>query len=501
MAGYSDTSLRLKIRNEEFQSAPLKHFQNASDQYSISLRKAKRQKSHNKKRQIHSSSDLSILPLSIQTLLLEPLPRSTIFASIFSLPSPPYTQQEILRGLQQILSPKLRKEAGNEINSELVACLIQSLEHSSVEDCKIKLEILINCYYLYSSSIQNSLNNKSIEVFYNLLNGKNEEIVRNTVWLITNMVANDMKLKECLGKKGFGMLLVEIFSKLNEEKSISVLLWAMKIFFKEFSQFKGNWVLKLIQRIKHTLRYCQEKSLKIAISILYYIGNKNSEFVDCFLNFGIVSELFQYLKSDNINLTSSILNLLNLISSSENEYHTQVLLDLNILSELSVLSASEHPTIRKLAFFGYSNIAAGTRPQRKLLINDYSFMIIFNGLLDPEYEVISEALACVTNIATIINDSEFEQLLELGVFSKVEKLIKYNSDVFNYFGREILAVVDKLLRKANSAQMNVVMQTGLEAAIDTLILNENCSELAMRLIDLHFKDKKTEFFNVKTFEF
>ena len=336
---------------------------------------------------------------------------------------------------------------------------------------------------------------------YKFLNGKNEELATRTVWVITNIVGNDKRLKESLGEKGFGMVLVRLFNEFTEQKSISILLWAIKTFFKEFSQFSGNWVIGFIKKIKHVIRFYEEKTVKIAANILYYIADKNNEFIDCYFSFGIVSELFNHLKSESPYLIYPVLNLLSLISSSENEDHTQRLLDLNILSELSILSASEDLKIRKLAFFGYSNIAAGSKVQRKTLIEDFSFIKILDGLNDPEYEVQNEAVVCLSNLAALINESEFEQLYQLGVFNKLEKLIKSCSIVFDLFGTELLNFIDKLLRKATRSQMIELSETGLQDCIDSLILNENCSELAERVLKTHFSGNKVDLFTPKTFHF
>ena len=501
MAGYSEITQRLLTRNQDFQSTGFKYSQHVSSQYSLNLRKAKRHSSHNKKRQIQSSLISSSLPSQIQSLLYSSLSRSELFTSIFLLQSPPITQQELLQGLQLALAPKLSKDLGPEIQPELISRLIDLLDYSPEENCKLILDILINLYYYYSITIESSLNIKTIQVLYKFLNGKNEELASKTVWVITNIVGNDRRLKESLGEKGFGMVLVRLFNEFVEEKSISILLWAIKIFFKDFPRFSGNWVVGFIKKIKHVIRYYEEKTVKIAANILYFIADKNNEFIDCYFSFGIVSELFNHLKSESPYLIYPILNLLNLISSSENEDHTQRLLDLNILSELSILSASEDLKIRKLSFFGYSNIAAGTKAQRRLLIEDFSFIKIFDGLNDPEYEVINEAVICLSNLAALINESELEQLYQLGVFNKLEKLIKSHSVVFDLFGTELLSFIDKLLRYATRSQMTELSQTGLQDCIDSLVLNENCSELAQKVLKNHFSENKVDLFTPNTFHF
>ena len=106
------------------------------------------------KASIQSKVIPSSLPIEIQSLLSSSLPRSAIFTSIFVLPRPPIAQKELLKGLQLALSPKLSKDLGPKIQPELISRLIDLLDYSPEEQCKLILDIFINLHYHYSINIE-----------------------------------------------------------------------------------------------------------------------------------------------------------------------------------------------------------------------------------------------------------------------------------------------------------------------------------------------------------
>lgn len=500
MAGYCDTQQRLNTRNKDFQSNSLNSYLQSSQDFAVTLRKSKRQSIQTQKRLKSSSSSLDPIPNDqINFYLSHSLSRSEAFSSIIDLIGSNTETKLILLGLKNSLHQKYNNIPGEDIRPEHINRLISLLDDSETEFSEIILEILINLSYYFEHSMNQCLNKRAIPVFSKFFNSENEDLCTDMIWFITNASRSNYQLKNSLLTGGFVESLIKILKNLKKESSVNIVVWSLSLMIKDYDQISENEGLGLANHLKHLLRYEDEEIKRFSLIILFYLGYHDTRYLEFYYSYGMLNEIFNLLKSDNSKIVLNALKIFNLVIWKDSGTHTQQLIDLGLLNKLSKLSANSNYSIRKEAYFCYSNLASSTHSHRRLIIKDYFFTSLLNGLVDENLEVREEACNLISNISQSCIQTDFSLLFNQGFFSKIVEIFKLNDNIIGNIGKDLLVSIGKIIKHASCDELAELRTNGFQDLIILLSSVDETEDVAGEILENYFSYKEVPIMETQKF--
>ena len=221
-----------------------------------------------------------------------------------------------------------------------------------------------------------------------------------------------------------------------------------------------------------------------SIIILSFIVENSDSYIKILMNNGVLEKIIKYLNSKDSKIVFLALKLVGRIFSSDDHNDTQLLLNFNIISELSAHIYDFDPRIRKEIYFCFSNLAAGTKSQRKELISSFVFIKMFNGLTDSEFSVKKEAGLVFYNLSGACESDEVLEIVSLGFFKKLSDVFKTETEVQLLL--VLLRVFENFLGKGGEKALEEAENTKCINNFETLLINSKLAENVENIAKKYF---------------
>ena len=289
---------------------------------------------------------------------------------------------------------------------------------------------------------------------------------------------------------GFLESLIKILKTFKKESSFNIVVWSISLMIKDYDHISEDEGLGLASHLKHLLRYKDEDIKRFSLIILFYLGYRDSRYLEVYFSYGMLNEIFNLLKSDNSKVVLNALKIFNLVIWKDEGKHTQQLIDLGLLNKLSKLSVDFNDSIRKEVYFCYSNIASSTHSHRRLIIQDYFFTSLLNGLVDENIEVRGEACNLISNISQSCIQTDFSLLLQQGFFSKIVEIFKVNDSIIGNIGKDLLASIGRIIKHATCDELAELRNNGFQDLIILLSSVDETEDIAGEILENYFSYKE-----------
>ncbi len=328
----------------------------------------------------------------------------------------------------------------------------------------------------------------------NIEEGKNQ-----ATWLVGNLAIDCAKIRDALIKeKAFEKLITNLAST-NNKQLIKNSVWAISNFFRVKPSPPFEVVKKCINMIARVmLNFPKDKEfLNNACFTLFYMTDHYKETIKELLEIEIIPKIIQNLDIDDKEIQINCLRIVGNIASG-NANQTQSLLDWNLLNYLKKTISNPDKQIRKESAWIISNIAAGTQKQIETLISQDFLPILEKSIKEDENEIKKECIWAVCNLTSVENPDFIKRILEQGILDIICNCLKmddakYLAVCLEAFGN-LLAFGKKSFPDGPNPIVNQVEKMGMFDILEKLQLHpvEVVYEKTLKILETYFDTQNVE---------
>ncbi|OMJ80948.1 hypothetical protein SteCoe_18713 [Stentor coeruleus] len=508
MAGVTDTSKRISLRNQSFMDTG-PNTTTKSNKFAVQLRKDKRMSLLTKKRQKflspkdnsngHFPNELfDIFPI----LSSSPNITST-FITLFDfiiIPQDNNILLLILKGINALLISENRDSIHFSLTQEHINALITLMDNTDENFIEISIDIGTNLIWLSNSYAEIFVRMGCWQCIYRNTIAKAEKVRLSSLWLLANLSGSSQDLRKRLINYGSFDFLIEFLNLQNpSQKIVDAALWAMSNLSKNINTLDEDKFEALITLLKKYHRTQKKFTIKSSLLIIYNLIYKNDIFIKAFLKSGIIPEILPHTKSNDSKTIYYCLKIFNIIISSNDNNNTQVLMNLNIIEILRELIDHHNDYIREEVYFCFSNIVAGTETQRQVFIQDFSLTKSLKGFIDCKVEVQNETSHLFLNLSKLCTSDDVEMFYHMGILTRMSEEIK--NEHCDAFFNTILEAIYNFLMKISERLMEKIYEENFFGPIEEMMINNRTADKALRILQKFLPDKFISIDQPEYFEF
>lgn len=506
MAGFTDTSKRIAIRNENFMDTG-SSASKVSNKFAVQLRKGKRMNLINKKRYVSLEQNMNFPVDLFKTYpaLVHCQTTSSTFASLCNIllsriQNQDNTLPQLLVGIQSLLISESHSLLHINLSQDHIKTFISLLSNSSEIISQMSYDIIINILYLQDIYSETFINLGCLKCIFHTAKTGSDNMKVCSLWLLANLAGSSQLLRTKLINYGCLDFLIQYAYMENLKASVmDTAFWALCNFSKDLKGLKDDFVDKIMFILKNYLKK-QDKSLKNTVLLILYNLIYNDEGV---IKNAMKTEILQYLVAyaqdgDDKSAYLSLKILANILSSDDSS-NTDKLMDLNIIRVLSELMYHKNSKIRVEVYICLANIAAGTKPQRQTFLQDFALTKSPNGLTDSNAKVQEESSYLFYNLSHLCTTKETIELFHTGIILKVSKALKLNTSYV--FINTILESLNNFLSKLPTDLIEKLNEEGFFNPIQELALSHRNGEKAQEIMKKFELDKNAFMDQPVSFDF
>jgi hypothetical protein len=404
------TSQRIEIRNQEiFSGRSSELISQDRANFSINLRKSHRQLHYMKQRMKDTKSKSSREMSSLQIEFL----RGRIKVCLQEISSNSTNEAIVFENLTHLKSIFTEKKFFKYFWECETFTVLKSIWNSPFS---LKFQIVMSSLLICLSvgdtpKCMKMVENGLISKCFEYLENNDFELTDNAIWVLNNLTIANKEISSDLLKDVFVMKLVEL-SKINDIISktklielLSNLTWIVK------NDFRRSFMI--IQVFTEALS-CQMHVVFCVIGFFRLSNSNDTNLKEILrLNPEIIENMTQMTGNEPELLLINSLKLLSCFTY--NSEMTEKLLDQGILPFLLKMFQSSSISIRKEAFFLFSNMLAETEQNIMVIVAHKPLILaLFEGIHEFAYDVRKEVWFCIkvlTKNYPFLNDGFYDNLI------------------------------------------------------------------------------------------
>lgn len=508
MAGVTDTSKRISLRNQSFMDVGA-NTATKSDKFAVQLRKDKRVSLLNKKRlKFFNQKDNSNGPFPNELFRIFPTLSSSpnitsTFAILFDLiivPQDNDTLLMILKGINALLISENRDSIHFPLTQAHINALVVQMDNASECFVEVSNDIGINLVNLDDSYADILVRMGCWQFINRNAQVGTEKVKISSLWLLANLAGTSQDIRKRLINYGSFDFLIELLHLQDpSQKIVETALWAMCNLSKIISTIDDDKFEKLTNLLKKYHRTQKKFIVKSSLLIIYNLISKNDSLIKPFLKSGLIPEILPYTKSNDSKTVYYCLKIFNVMISNNDNDNTQSLINLNIIEILRELIDHHNDHIREEAYFSFSNIVAGTESQRQAFIDDFALTKSLNGFLDYKPEIQNEASHLFLNLSKLCTSDNASKFYYMGILGKLSEELK--NEHCEVFVNGILEAIYNFLMKISEILMEKLYEEDFFGPIEEMMINDRTADKALKILQKFLPNKFISVDQPRLFDF
>lgn len=462
----------IESRLRKFQKPNLANTQYKRQEFAVQLRKKKRTEAQNTYRLQKATLDTTIEILEGPTDSAD----EDLEQSYFNLP-------ELIRSLDQLqdLSPddllasleflkNILSSNDAPIKTFVKGGIIPKiLPYSSVIFDRnlryLALWILCNITAATSSYIKGQITFYNLtNVFMEAISEKDEKIIENSLWGLSNLIADDEETCKVILSMGFLDKVLGILNFIRKKKIFRMIAWSLSNICHFESVLDSQMTSTVLKICEKTLEHCHPTVKKMTLAVLSVLIRKDNNKVDQFLNsqvFKKTMELwyFQDFYPELVKIASGV--------CSGDHVQTQKILDLGILDMIYLTLDSNDEETAYNSYFILSNIAAGRLSQLRDLQKHVVFFKALNSLYCFNEKIKVEVSYLIKNFIKQANEDMKTSLITDQFMNGIIQALEFKNPEFII---NLLTVFEEFIKLKGKHEFN---NKGYNTVIENLQLHRN----------------------------
>lgn len=379
------------------------------EENSVSIRKAKREESLLKKRNVAAITDKKAVDASVSQKL-EELP--ALVAGVCS--NDVNANLECTTQFRKLLSIERNPPIQEVINAGVIPRFVQFLTYQSHPQLQFEAAwALTNIASGSSEQTRIVIEKGAVPIFVQLLSSVNDDVREQAVWALGNIAGDSPSCRDFVLQHG---CLAPLLKQLNESAKVSMLrnaTWTLSNLCRGKPQPRFDLVSPALPTLARLIYSNDEEVLTDACWALSYLSDGSNDKIQAVIEAGVCRRMVELLMHSSYSVQTPALRTVGNIVTGD-DLQTQVVLNVSALPCLLSLLSSPKKGIRKEACWTISNITAGNKVQIQAVIDANIIPPLINLLSQAEFDIKKEAAWAISNATSGGTPEQIKYLVTVG---------------------------------------------------------------------------------------
>ncbi|CAF2631363.1 unnamed protein product [Rotaria sp. Silwood2] len=331
-----------------------------------------------------------------------------------------------IRSARKILSIERNPPIDELINLNLLPILVQCLSYDQYPDLQFEAAwALTNIASGNSQQTQAVVNANALPYLLRLLHSTYSNVSEQAVWAIGNLIGDGSRLRDYAIELGVIQPLIEFIQKdipitflrnvtwvivnlcRHKDPPLSLnvvqeILPALKylLSFTDVTVYPPlslNVVQEILPALKYLLSFTDVTILVDCTWALAYLLDCGNTMIQLVVESGMISDIIRLLNHNEIKIVTAALRAVGNVVTGTDE-QTQYVLNHGVLNYFSKLLKHQKNKLNKEAVWFLSNITAGNQQQVQAVINTQLIPDVIHHLQHSDIQIQKEAAWCISNL-------------------------------------------------------------------------------------------------------
>lgn len=438
---------------------------------SVELRKAKKEETMLKRRNVEISDDEASSPLQEQNRV-QLMPMNEILTEIKGTnPIQVFTATQSVR---KLLSKERNPPIDRVIEAGLVDTLVKFLEMNDKQDLQFEAAwALTNIASGTSLQTRAVVKAGAVGHFIRLLGSPSMNLVEQCIWAIGNIAGDGAELRDLITSNGVVEPLIRLLDMESPPAFLRNLTWTFSNLCRNKNPApKMKAIKSVLPALSKLIQHTDKEVLADTCWALSYITDgANTQIQEVVDLPGVGQRLIELLGCvDAAVVTPALRTTGNIVTGTDEQ--TQAILDMGVLQMLPGLLGHPKSAIKKEACWMLSNITAGSVEQIQSVIDHSLLPMLVSVLSTGDFKSQKEAVWAVTNLTSGGTVEQISGLVQAGALAPLCDLVASKDSKLLMV---ILDGVRKILEAAESVGQLEAMTLMLEevGGLDKIEMAQN----------------------------
>jgi len=389
---------------------------------SVELRKAKKEESLLKRRNVDVSDDEPLSPLQ-ESNRPTVMPLSDIVTAIKS--SDGNTVFTATQSVRKLLSKERNPPIDRVIEAGLVDTLVRFLDLNDKPDLQFEAAwALTNIASGSSSQTKAVVRAGAIPHFIRLLGSCSMNLVEQCIWALGNIAGDGSELRDLVTSNGVVEPLIRLLDMNSPPAFLRNLTWTFSNLCRNKNPPpKMKAIKSVLPALSTLILHTDKEVLADACWALSYITDgANTQIQEIVELPGVIPRMVELLGCVDASVVTPALRTIGNIVTGTDE-QTQAVIDTNVLQMMPSLLMHPKASIKKEGCWMLSNITAGSVEQIQAVIDHELLPLLVNVLSTGDFKSQKEAVWAVTNLTTGGTVEQMSFLVQQGALQPLCDLI------------------------------------------------------------------------------